>query len=54
MIGRKVPAIATVKAFRPTSLILSKWMCIPDSMIISVTPMLPMNDQMFGTLAPAQ
>ena len=43
MMGSPVPAIATTSAFLPTDATLSKWMCMPDSMIINVTPTLPMN-----------
>ena len=43
--GSAVPAIATASARGPTTFIFSKWMCIPDAMIISVTPTLPMNVQ---------
>eukprot|EP00964_Phaeocystis_antarctica_P155377 scaffold124498_cov60-Phaeocystis_antarctica.AAC.2 len=39
--------MATTKAFRPTCATLSKWMCMPLWKIMSVTPTLPMNVQMF-------
>ena len=45
--------MATPSETLPTSLSRSKLMCMPDSMIMSVTPMFPMKDQMLGTVFPA-
>jgi len=41
--GSPVPKMATKSDFLPTAFTLSKWMCMPDSMIMRVTPTLPRN-----------
>jgi hypothetical protein len=46
--GAVVPTMATMSAWPPICLTFSKLMCMPLSMMSSVTPTVPMNDQMSG------